>query len=482
MATVDAHLTPVTRARLRALTLAKWPLLGVVLIGVVALAGYAPVLGDFFALDDFIWLRATAGPPLDVLGRALTFPTDTPTAVETPFWRPLIDLYFLVMQRLWGERALPYHLVNLILHVGVATLLLVVLRQCGRSWPVALSGAVLFAVSPAYTFTVSWISAVTEVAAALLSLLTLLLFLRAGRRATAPALLTFALALTAKESAVMTLPVLGLFALLGTGATPRRAVMAALRVTAPFAALTAVYLVFIFLGEYRAKADLNLYRFDAHALDHLWQHLTWLPLPIAPERAPWLEPLRPVAAVALLASGPLALIFRRPLLATLWAWTLLALLPYLFFTGGVEQRYTYPAMIPFTMLVVSAVATLVAPVGRRLPGPLVGGGSALVVAALTVVLAAETRRQQAWLSDQATLYAALLRDGPAACGPLPPGSRVTISASPLWDLFGASTAMALNLRYERVLVSLTGVGLPTERTEPACALRYVDGRFVVAPP
>src|SRR5205823_11859992 len=84
---------------------------------------YGPRIDDFLALDDFIWLHAVSAHSLpDALGRAFVFPERTPTDVPTPFWRPLIDIYFIGAWRLFGLDPRPYHAVNVALHAADALL------------------------------------------------------------------------------------------------------------------------------------------------------------------------------------------------------------------------------------------------------------------------------------------------------------------------------------------------------------------------
>ena len=103
--------------------LLAWCVLAAALFG-LSLAVYWPILDGFFAIDDFIWLRAAQNADVPAtVRRAFTFPTDTPFERPTPFWRPLIDLYFIAGWRVFGEHATAWHVSNLVLNAANASLL-----------------------------------------------------------------------------------------------------------------------------------------------------------------------------------------------------------------------------------------------------------------------------------------------------------------------------------------------------------------------
>lgn len=79
------------------------------------------------------------------------------------FYRPLITISFLVDTALWRDNTIGFHLVNLLFHaisiLGVALLTWLTLR----SRVAALGAAFLFAVHPAHTESVAWVSGRTDV-------------------------------------------------------------------------------------------------------------------------------------------------------------------------------------------------------------------------------------------------------------------------------------------------------------------------------
>ena len=228
----------------------------------VALAVYWPHIDDFFALDDYVWLQAAdTGDVLRFFRLAFSFPKGTAFDHPTPFWRPLVDSYFLVAWRLFGLDEAPYHAVNIVLHATNAALLLALMRQTGASRATGLAGALLFLILPTYGFAVTWISGVTELLAVcfcLVAVVAFVAYLRGAQRAAlfyAAALLAFFLALLSKESSV-TLPAMlvGLALVLrppqSFGDLRRRA-----GEVAPFAGLAAAYFVFLYSQEYEAAAE-----------------------------------------------------------------------------------------------------------------------------------------------------------------------------------------------------------------------------------
>ena len=127
--------------------------------------------------------------------------------IEVGLFRPLVGVTLAVQAQLHGTAdPFPFHLLNLFLHGCVAVALLALLHRLLPTRPVvSSSAALLFAVHPLHTGTVSWIVARGDLLAALCSLLAALAWTRPrGRDAAAVVLASVAwfLALLSKEAAL----------------------------------------------------------------------------------------------------------------------------------------------------------------------------------------------------------------------------------------------------------------------------------------
>lgn len=147
------------------------------LTGGLALAAFSatiflPLIGRGFVHDDFMWLSGVAHGSR---WHGLTHPTPT-------FYTPLTWLSFKLDWTLWGLRAFPYALENLLLHI-VNTLLLyrLALRLWQRhtaAWWTAFGFALLYL---ANSWAVMWISARPHLLATLFCLAAMLAAVRYAR-------------------------------------------------------------------------------------------------------------------------------------------------------------------------------------------------------------------------------------------------------------------------------------------------------------
>jgi protein O-mannosyl-transferase len=141
---------------------------GLVLILAVILT-YTPVWKAGFIWDDA--LLVTANPciigPLGLKEIWTTSAADICPLTLTTFW---------VEHALWGLNALPYHLVNVLLHGACALLLWQVLRSLRVQG--AWLGAALWALHPVAVESVAWISETKNTESGLFFLLSILFFVR----------------------------------------------------------------------------------------------------------------------------------------------------------------------------------------------------------------------------------------------------------------------------------------------------------------
>lgn len=209
-------------------------------IAAVAAWVYAPALGGGWVWDDLAEVPHNAALR-DPLGWLHAW-----VAPAGPDYFPLKTTVQWLAWRLWGDRPLGYHVLNLVLHVAAALLLWRLLRRLGVRC--AFLGGLLFAVHPLAVQSVAWVSELKNT----LSLPPLLLALTAyvdydagrRRRDYLLALLWFLAAALCKSSVVMLPWVL----LLYVGWRHGRIAAADLRRAAPFfgvgAALGLVTMVF----------------------------------------------------------------------------------------------------------------------------------------------------------------------------------------------------------------------------------------------
>ena len=119
----------------------------------------------------------------------------------TQQYYPITHSTFWIEHRLWGDATLPYHLVNIGLHVLSAVLLLIILHRLGV--PGAAFAAGLFALHPVQVQSVAWISELKNTLSGVFFLLSALLYLRFDvdrtTRNYAGAVAVFVIALMAKS-------------------------------------------------------------------------------------------------------------------------------------------------------------------------------------------------------------------------------------------------------------------------------------------
>ncbi len=121
-----------------------------VAIALAVFAAHFPALRGGFIWDDDAHVTAPALRSLHGLWRIWTEPG------ATQQYYPLLHSTFWLEHQLWGDHALGYHVVNLLLHATAATLLYVLLRELRVTG--ACLGALLFALHPVQVESVAWIS------------------------------------------------------------------------------------------------------------------------------------------------------------------------------------------------------------------------------------------------------------------------------------------------------------------------------------
>lgn len=179
-------------------------------VGVLAAAVNVNTLLNDFAYDDRPIIVDNEGlQDLRTLPGTLVEPYwPNEYGRELGLWRPVTTALFGLQWAVWGERPMPFHLLNVLLNVAVAMLGVVVLAELVPLGTAFVAG-VIFAVHPVHVEAVANVVGQAELFSTLVFLLACFVFLRAretlGVKDTLVILGLFALAFLTKESAV-TLP------------------------------------------------------------------------------------------------------------------------------------------------------------------------------------------------------------------------------------------------------------------------------------
>jgi hypothetical protein len=191
------------------------PARGAAVLAALCFVALLPTLLSPFFGDDYFHIEHAADLR-DALTKGWVLPIDkvgawwTEPGLSVEYFRPLVVLSFAADRALYGRFAGGYHLTNLLLHVATTLLLWRIARHVlGRGFA-AWAAAALFAIHPAHTVAIGWISGRTDVLATVFYAAAFLLYLQWRARAGSPlrlalACVGFALALLAKEMAI-TLP------------------------------------------------------------------------------------------------------------------------------------------------------------------------------------------------------------------------------------------------------------------------------------
>ena len=384
-----------------------------IVVGLVAavLAAFWPALRNGFVnYDDIHYLtenpHVRAGFNAETLWWALT--TGRPN-----YWHPLTLLSHMVDWQLYGPSPAGHHATNLALH-GLDTLLLFLLleRTTGATWRSALVAA-LFGLHPLRVESVAWIAERKDVLSTFLWLLTLHGWVhyaarpRVGRYLLVA--LGFTLAVAAKPMAVtlpMTLLLLDYWPLGRFGAgglSLRRGLLEKLPLV-PIAAAACIATVAAQpagslrpLGEYPValRVENAVVSYVAYLGKTLWPRDLAVLYPY-PESLPLPTVVACAALLVLLTTAAWLTRRRRPELLFGWLWYLGTLVPVIGILQVGEQamadRFTYVPLIGIFV----ATAWLVPVAAPSLLVP--------AVAAVLLLLAAQTRIQVGYWRNAATLF------------------------------------------------------------------------------
>lgn len=220
-------------------------------IAAACLATYALALPNGFVWDDrMLIVESPRIQSWSYLGDNLTldfFQGTSRDELKYGYYRPVTTLSYMLDATFWRLRPLGFHLTNLLLHFAASWLAYGLALRVLRESRAALLAAILFAVHPVHTETVTWIAGRTDLLSTIGILGALLFHARfrdgGGWREQAAGAGCFALAVLAKELALVT----PLLILLHDVAFDRRAGWRSrLAALLPYLAVTVAYAVLRF--------------------------------------------------------------------------------------------------------------------------------------------------------------------------------------------------------------------------------------------
>lgn len=310
-----------------------------------------PTLSYSWYNDDYV-------PFADILrsGSSLQYAIDVLLVQdETPNWRVVPSLTYLVGFRLFGLDTLFFHWVSIAFHLGTCALLYrITLRVTGVHWAGAVA-ALLFGLHPTHVFTVGQVTSLNNVQGAFFAVATLAALVEMmceGRRRAlwyAAAIASFVLAIASNESMAIMAPVYGLTLLLLDGGEMRDAVRRAVLMSAPFAVIGAAALIsFKACGCNEASSAF----FGFQNADNLtFIYLGRLVWPIGLEPPTQVDTPHRIATFVL--AGLIVLgAWRGGTLGRIGGlWILLATFPYIAVWTFSATRYTYQSAAGFALLV-----------------------------------------------------------------------------------------------------------------------------------
>lgn len=342
------------------------PLLYLVLF-LTCYVAYRGSLDNWLFNDDFSWLREARDAM--TWHNILTF-----QVVE--FFRPLVNLSFFVMERLWPGNIPIEHVFSIVLHFFCTVLVLHLVTNLTSSRRLAAASAILFAVTSVHSAAVLWISARTTLMSTffLLGSIVVLTAPRGRERTRVIAATTlYVLALASKEEAIAGVLLILVIFLLARGHRAAPAVGPAAVIS--FAVVSGVY--FILRQSVMGGFFTENWGPGAHVIRNLgggflYQFYPWPVFSLFYPRATSIaQPATPFIPEVL--ALPLAVILvwigyalKKPFEMSLAVgWTALALLPespfrYRFFsTDSISQsRYYYLSSIGSTLTIAILLGAL----------------------------------------------------------------------------------------------------------------------------
>jgi len=114
--------------------------------------------------------------------RIFTTPVASYVGVRAPnYYRPLMNVGYLLCYQVFGPHPFGFHLVNIVLHGAVVCAVFLLTKRMFQDRNLALMAAVLFAIHPIHTEAIAWIAAVPDMELSIFYLLTFWFFLAVAR-------------------------------------------------------------------------------------------------------------------------------------------------------------------------------------------------------------------------------------------------------------------------------------------------------------
>ncbi len=345
------------------------------------------------------------------------------------YYRPLINVTYLVDYHLWGLRPLGYHLTNVIIHVGVSLAVLWICSLLLKDWLTGFVAALVFALHPVHSQSVSFIAGRTDLVCTLFVLVAFGLYLRwrtSGRwPAYAGSALAFLAALLSKEVAVV-LP----FVLLAYEWTFPRApgtppfLARAVRGVGPLLALLAAFLVVrvaligdVLLARATPAAGEVVPRIlTMLTLTSWYAWVTIIPYPVSPSQSANMvysvtDPQFLLAAAGLipLVAGTVVAAIRSRVTLFFIAWFWLTLAPSVTLgllpgsTPIVADRFLYLPSVGMCVLLSMAIRRVIGEV-RDIESEQIRKAPTLAFAGLVILFAVLTIWRNEYWKDDLRLY------------------------------------------------------------------------------
>ena len=409
---------------------------------VIAVAGaaiaYFPTLRSPFYLDDYIYLRASRDLSFTRYAELVFTPwsRDATLPFTRDFWRPLSFLYFELARPVFGDRVLPYHVVNVAIHLVSIVMVWLLARKLDPRTTVAAVAVLVFAFYPGSTEAVSWISSINSAGLPFM-LSSWLVFLAATKTAQPDwRLLTgaaglFAVAMMFRETSAAVLVGVGFWYLL-VQARARLTEWRTYLVFAPYLAVCVAYYLLRTRLFTEPAANPDLYGFRGQFNDHWWYYIKNALLPFRDPVTGWRTQAQTVSGLVLLAAIPASLLARRWGLLALSIAIPLAVVPSAAALLGAGQRYFY-FLTPILAIGLGLAAADALDGFRRnrdakaLPAFLAPALAGIVAIAGAAIVWDRSKhwsdigpeRQQAWVDELRTEYPALPAGGTLYCVNVP---------------------------------------------------------------